>query len=153
MIVVVVLDANLQAECLCQRDLSDGMRISTNPEEEIVQGPSMAKNSSPSRVPKTGAQLQTTWRSAKNAEELPNRRHTHAESIPSLVRTGMSANSGDELKRKMPHIITQDPTRELVEMVSVLREQRVQRLKSKHRLSILLHSAEERTPKSEPTST
>ena len=29
--------------------------------------PSMAKNSSPSRAPKTGAQLQTTWSSAKNA--------------------------------------------------------------------------------------
>ena len=29
----------------------------------------MAKNSSPSSAPKTGAHLQTTWRSAKNAED------------------------------------------------------------------------------------
>ena len=34
----------------------------------IVQEPSMAKNSSPSRTLKTGARLQTTWRSANNAE-------------------------------------------------------------------------------------
>ena len=33
------------------------------------QEPSMTKNSSPSRAPKNGAQLQTTWRSAKNAEK------------------------------------------------------------------------------------
>ena len=29
----------------------------------------MAKNSSPSRAPKNGAQLQTTWRSPKNVEK------------------------------------------------------------------------------------
>ena len=40
--------------------------MSTSSEDEIVQEPSMAKNSSSSRAPKTGAQLQTTWRSAKN---------------------------------------------------------------------------------------
>ena len=43
------------------------------------QGTSMAKNSSPSRAPKTGAQLQTTWRSAKNAEKptkSPSHRHS-----------------------------------------------------------------------------
>ena len=32
----------------------------------MAREPSMAKNSSPSRAPKTGAQLQTTWKSAKN---------------------------------------------------------------------------------------
>ena len=39
--------------------------MSTSAENEIVQEPSMAKNSSPSRAPKNGAQLQTTC--AKNA--------------------------------------------------------------------------------------
>ena len=41
--------------------------------------PSMTKNSSPSRAPKTGAQLQTTWRSAKNGKKSlksPHRRQT-----------------------------------------------------------------------------
>ena len=41
--------------------------MSTSAENEIVQEPSMAKNYLPSRAPKNGAQLQTTWRSAKNA--------------------------------------------------------------------------------------
>ena len=45
--------------------------MSTISEHEIVQEPSMAKNSSPSRAPKTGAQLQTTWRSAKNDLKKP----------------------------------------------------------------------------------
>ena len=41
----------------------------------------MAKNSSPSRAPKTGAQLQTTWRNAKNASKppkTPSHRHMTA---------------------------------------------------------------------------
>ena len=55
--------------------------MSTSAENEIVQEPSMARNSSPSRAPKTGAQLRTTWRSAKNASEPPkptSHRHTTA---------------------------------------------------------------------------
>ena len=39
--------------------------MSTSSEDEIVKEPSMTKNSSPSRAPKTAAPLQTTWRSAK----------------------------------------------------------------------------------------
>ena len=39
----------------------------------IGREPSTAKNSSPSRAPKTGAQLQTTWRSAKNAQKPPKK--------------------------------------------------------------------------------
>ena len=41
----------------------------------------MAKNSSLSRAPKNGAQLQTTWRSVKNASEpqkTPSHRHMTA---------------------------------------------------------------------------
>ena len=45
--------------------------MSTSAECVIVQEPSMAKNSSPSRAPKNGAQTQTTWKSAKNASEPP----------------------------------------------------------------------------------
>ena len=41
------------------------MSKSTSADNEIVQ----EKSSSPSRAPKTGAQLQTTWRSAKNAKK------------------------------------------------------------------------------------
>ena len=57
--------------CCCCRDLSGTMSMSTSSEDEIVLEPSMAKNSSPSRAPKNGAQLQTTWRSAKNASKPP----------------------------------------------------------------------------------
>ena len=59
----------------------------------------MAKNSSPSRAPKTGAQLQTTWRSAKNGLKKPKNPSSPpypAGNMPVSVRTGMSTNSGDE---------------------------------------------------------
>ena len=67
--------------CCFRRDPSERVLKSTNSEHEIVQEPSMAKNSSPSRAPKTGAQLQTTWRSAKNASrppKSPSHRHMTA---------------------------------------------------------------------------
>ena len=59
------------------------MCISTRCLIFIVQEPSTAKNSSPSRAPKNGAQIQTTWRrrekmpyfTAKNHQ--PPGRHTH----------------------------------------------------------------------------
>ena len=53
-----------ESQCSCQQATT----------ESIVQEPSMTKNSSPSRAPKTGAQLQTSWRSAKNAEK-PSKKH------------------------------------------------------------------------------
>ena len=52
--------------CCCSEDAMS-VCISTSPQSNWQGEPSMAKNSSPSRAPKNGAQLQTTWRSAKNA--------------------------------------------------------------------------------------
>ena len=72
------------------------------------------KNSSSSRARKTGAQLQTTWRSAKNAEK---QRKTpspppYAETCPSLLRTKMSNSSGDELNLRHFHC-SRDPNDDL----------------------------------------
>ena len=71
--------------------------MSASSEDEIVQEPSMAINSSPSRVPKNGAQLQTTWRSAKNASEPPkppSHRHMTASNIQIFrVRTARGVRS------------------------------------------------------------
>ena len=68
--VVVVVDGSHQKECLRQQSPMN-----------CAREPSMAKNSSPSRAPKNGAQLQTTWRSAKHASKppkTPSHRHMTA---------------------------------------------------------------------------
>ena len=60
--------------------------MSPNSENEIVQEFSMAKNSSPSRAPKTGAQLQDNpeerkkW--PKKAEKTVHRRHNRHKRQP-----------------------------------------------------------------------
>ena len=69
----------------------------------IVQEPSTTKNSTSSRDPKTGAQLQTTWRSAKMRKNRPKPLPPPytAESKP--VSAGMSTDSGDELNLRHLH--------------------------------------------------
>ena len=72
-VVVVVFDAIFQAGC----------HMSTSSEDEIVQEPSMAKNSSPSRAPKNGAPLRENpeerEKKTKKAEKTvkPPGRHKH----------------------------------------------------------------------------
>ena len=68
--------------------------------------PSMTKNSSPSRAPKTGAQLQTTWRSAKNGKKRPKKPSSPpnpGKAYPSQLRTGRSTDSGDKLNLRHLH--------------------------------------------------
>ena len=76
----------------------------TSSEDEIVQEPSMAKNSSPSRAPKTGAQLRDNRRSAKNdakcvekAPSPPPSRHCKEIEYHSLLHNWTVHDSGDEL--------------------------------------------------------
>ena len=61
----------------------------------IVQEPSMAKNSSPSRAPKTGAQLRDDPEERENAQ--PYIATTKPSTMPPVSATGMSTSSGDEL--------------------------------------------------------
>ena len=64
--------------CCCCCETATNACMSTSPQSNWQGEPSMAKNSSPSRVPKTGAQLQTIWRSAKNVKEPPKKpSHRH----------------------------------------------------------------------------
>ncbi len=68
-VVVAVSDTTMREQCLCQQRPMN-----------CAKEPSMAKNSSPSRAPKSGAQLPDN-RSAKNAAEppkTPSHRHTTA---------------------------------------------------------------------------
>ena len=98
-VVPVVFDAIFQTECLCRQELR--MKLCRS---------SMAKNSSsPSRAPKTGAQLQTTWRSAKKGikktEKTLHRRHNrhcwklHSShcAYPSLLHNRNVSRRHDEL--------------------------------------------------------
>ena len=63
--------------------------------------PSMAKNSSPSRAPKTGAQLRDNRRSAKKCAKNPTHRRHNQKCGKRRTRlcctTGMSTQTGDEL--------------------------------------------------------
>ena len=72
----------------------------------------MAKNSSPSRAPKTGAQLRDNPEEREKcvrAAKIPsiatntNKLHSLHCGYPSLRRTGKSANSGDELNLRHLH--------------------------------------------------
>ena len=72
--------------CCFQRDLSGGISMSTSAENEIVQEPSMARNSSPSRAPKTAlksSQLGGARKVAKKGRKTLRDRHNPAESFPS----------------------------------------------------------------------
>ena len=70
----------------------------------------MAKNSSPSRAPKTGAQLQTTWRSAKHAAFHGEKPHRHR--LKKLSRVQTESTSGSEFpftkKKREIHPKAQD---------------------------------------------
>ena len=78
----------------------------------IVQEPSTTKNSSSSRAPKTGAQLRDNPEEREKCEKPPKnpsspptawRLHSLHCGYPSLLRTGRSTNSGDELNlRHLP---------------------------------------------------
>ena len=75
------------------------MSISTE-SDELYTGALDGKELFTIEGSKTGAQLQTTWRSAKNGLKKARNRSSPpypAESVPSLLRTEMSTNSGDEL--------------------------------------------------------
>ena len=84
--------------------------MSRNSENETVQEPSMAKNSSPSRAPKTGAQLRDNL---EEREKWPKRQKKpfiaaitatakkHRTSL--CCTTGMSTDSRDELNLRHLH--------------------------------------------------
>ena len=85
-----------EASCLCQHAAA----------VFFVQEPPTTKNSSSSRAPKNGAQLQTTWRSAKNADKPPKTPSPppySAKSKPISAATGMSTDSSDELLQRHLH--------------------------------------------------
>ena len=86
--------------CFCKRLTRQVTLLSTKLSDLIVQEPSMTKNSSSSRAPKTGAQLRDNLEREKCPHQ--HRRQTLENSPPSL-QTGRSTDSGDELNlRHLP---------------------------------------------------
>ena len=87
-------DAIFQAECLCRQVLR--VKLCRSPRWQRTLHHRglriLALNSLEERE---------KWR--KKSKKTLHRRHTHAESVPVSVRTGMSTDSGDELNLRHPH--------------------------------------------------
>ena len=88
--------------------------MSTKSCANCAREPSMAKNSSPSRARETGAQLQTTWRSAKKSSEPPkptSRRHlTACRNNVQIFRCELRRETGTTNTMKMCDILPQAST-------------------------------------------
>ena len=76
------------------------MSMSTPTRKLIGKGVLMAKNSSPSRAPKTDAQIQTTWKSAKHAEKPSKKTHPHRHSRHTVRILSMNCARRD-IKEKL----------------------------------------------------